>query len=87
MIGRTSEMGVCLCLSLRSEERLWVTTLLDPGAYPKAELEQLFGLRWQVELDLRHLKTTTNVEAEIDLSLLVMKNFPEHSTNTSWPEK
>jgi len=46
----------------RTETIILVTTLLDPKAYPKAELEQLFGLRWQVELDLRHLKTTMNME-------------------------
>lgn len=46
----------------RTKTIILVTTLSDPEAYPKAELEQLFGLRWQVELDLRHLKTTMNME-------------------------
>lgn len=39
-----------------------VTTLLDPVTYPKEELGHLFGLRWQVELNLRHIKTTMNME-------------------------
>jgi len=39
-----------------------VTTLVDPVEYPKEELAHLFGLRWQVELDLRHLKTTMGME-------------------------
>jgi hypothetical protein len=39
-----------------------VTSLLDPLAYPPQELGPLFGLRWHVELDLRHLKTTMQME-------------------------
>jgi Transposase DDE domain len=35
-----------------------VTTLLDPKAYPARELFQLRLRRWDVEIDLRHLKTT-----------------------------
>jgi hypothetical protein len=46
----------------RTETITLVTTLLDPVKYPKEELGQLFGLRWQVELDLRHIKTTMNME-------------------------
>lgn len=46
----------------RTRKVTLVTTLLDPVEYPKEELGQLFGLRWQVELDLRHLKTTMNME-------------------------
>ncbi len=33
------------------------TTLLDASAYPAEELADLYGVRWQVELDLRYLKT------------------------------
>ena len=32
------------------------TTLLDPQAYPKQELEALYRRRWQIETDLRSLK-------------------------------
>ena len=39
-----------------------VTTLLDPSAYPKAELAELYRRRWQVELNLRHIKTTMKMD-------------------------
>lgn len=39
-----------------------VTTLLDSQEYPKEELAQLYELRWDVETDLRHLKTTMRME-------------------------
>lgn len=39
-----------------------VTTLLDPKAYSKAQVTQLYGLRWQVEIDLGHVKTTLKME-------------------------
>jgi hypothetical protein len=39
-----------------------VTTLLDPKAHPAAELARLYGLRWGVETDLRHLKQTMKMD-------------------------
>ena len=39
-----------------------VTTLLDAKSYPAAELASLYEQRWQVEVNLRHLKTTMNME-------------------------
>lgn len=39
-----------------------VTTLLDPDRYPAAELAQLYGRRWQVEVDLRDLKNTLGMD-------------------------
>ena len=39
-----------------------VTTLLDPGHYPAKELAKLYGLRWQVETDLKHLKQTLGMD-------------------------
>lgn len=39
-----------------------VTTLLDPVAYPAAELAQLYLRRWRVELFLRDLKTTMRLD-------------------------
>jgi hypothetical protein len=33
------------------------TTLLDSSAYPAEKLVELYGARWQVELDIRYLKT------------------------------
>jgi len=39
-----------------------VTTLLDPKAYPAKSLFELRLRRWDVETDLRHLKTTMKME-------------------------
>jgi len=39
-----------------------VTTLLDPVLYPKADLERLYLSRWQIETNLKHLKTTMRME-------------------------
>lgn len=38
------------------------TTLTDREAYSAADLVALYGLRWHVELDFRHLKTTLGME-------------------------
>jgi hypothetical protein len=39
-----------------------VTTLLDPIAYPAAEIAKLYLSRWQIEVNFRHLKTTMGME-------------------------
>lgn len=39
-----------------------VTTLLEEELYPLESLAELYGMRWQVELNLRHLKTTMKLE-------------------------
>lgn len=39
-----------------------VTTLLEAARYPAAELMALYRRRWQMELSLRHLKTTMGME-------------------------
>lgn len=39
-----------------------VTTLLDPLMYPKAELAELYRLRWRIELNLRHIKMTMKMD-------------------------
>jgi hypothetical protein len=39
-----------------------VTTLLDPAIYPADEIVALLGERWDVETNLRHLKTTMRLE-------------------------
>jgi Transposase DDE domain len=39
-----------------------VTTLVDPAAYPAEELLQLRLRRWDVETDIRHLKTTMGLD-------------------------
>ena len=47
----------------RTQEIILVTTLLDPQQYPHHKLAELYGLRWQAaEVNLRHLKTTLNME-------------------------
>jgi hypothetical protein len=47
-----------------------VTTLLDPEAYPAKELARLYERRWQVEVNLRHLKQT------LGLDVLRCRTFP-----------
>lgn len=44
------------------------TTLLDPTAYPLTEVVALYGRRWEVELDLRDVKSI------LDLDLLTAKS-------------
>jgi hypothetical protein len=39
-----------------------VTTLLDPQAFPKKALAELFWLRWHAELDLRSLKCVLQMD-------------------------
>jgi IS4 transposase len=39
-----------------------VTTLLDSEMYPKAELVELYRRRWQIELNIRQIKTTLNMD-------------------------
>jgi hypothetical protein len=39
-----------------------VTTLLDADAYPLTSLSDLYGTRWGVELNLRHLKQTMKMD-------------------------
>jgi hypothetical protein len=46
----------------RSQVIYLFTTLTDAHAYPAAELVQLYGLRWHVELNLRYLKSQMELE-------------------------
>lgn len=46
----------------RTKEVTLVTTLLDPTRYPAKELAQLYFDRWQVEVNLRHLKQTLHLD-------------------------
>lgn len=39
-----------------------VTTLLNAAEYPLDALAELYGARWRVELNLRHLKTTMKMD-------------------------
>lgn len=38
------------------------TTLLDPELYPAEALAELYGQRWQIETNLRHLKQTMKMD-------------------------
>ena len=56
---------ICFPVALpgfRPKKIILATTLLDPLAYPAAELAQLYLRRWQVELFLRHIKTTMQMD-------------------------
>jgi hypothetical protein len=39
-----------------------ITTLIDPVAYPKEDIAALFGLRWNVELDIRSIKQVLHLD-------------------------
>ena len=43
-------------------KKVLVTTFIDPRKTPKVELKELFWQRWNVELDLRNIKTTLGME-------------------------
>lgn len=46
----------------RVREVTLVTTLLDAEKYPATEVAELYRMRWQVETNLRHLKTTLRMD-------------------------
>jgi len=46
----------------RTKYVILATTLLDPKVYPVTEIMCLYGQRWEVELDLKHLKTTLGMD-------------------------
>lgn len=46
----------------RPKEIILVTTLVDSKIYTKAKVAQLYKLRWEVEVNLRHVKTTLGME-------------------------
>ncbi|HEY9880894.1 MAG TPA: IS4 family transposase [Leptolyngbyaceae cyanobacterium] len=46
----------------RAQTITLVTTLRDPNTYSKTQLAALYGLRWQVEVNLKHLKTTLTMD-------------------------
>jgi len=39
-----------------------VTTLLDPNEYSARAIAELYAYRWNVELDIRHIKQTLNLD-------------------------
>lgn len=38
------------------------TTLTDPARYSKREISRLYGLRWEIETNFRHLKSTMKMD-------------------------
>lgn len=47
---------------VKVDGQILVTTMLDHRRVRKAELSRLYGLRWNVELDLRNIKTTLGMD-------------------------
>jgi hypothetical protein len=47
---------------VKGDNRVLVTTLLDPRETPKKDLLALYAQRWHVELDFRNIKTTLGME-------------------------
>jgi Transposase DDE domain len=47
---------------MRTRQVTVATTLLDEMRYPKREIARLYGLRWEIETNFRHLKTTMKME-------------------------
>jgi hypothetical protein len=54
--------GRCYQKGFRVRQVILVTTLLDPEAYPAAEILQAYLRRWRLELCLKDLKTTLKME-------------------------
>jgi len=46
----------------RTQKVTLSTTLLDPVKYPAAEVAKLYGLRWEIETNFDHLKTTLKMD-------------------------
>jgi hypothetical protein len=46
----------------RTQQVSLITTLLDAKAYSTLDLVKLYQFRWDVELDLQHLKTTLGMD-------------------------
>ena len=46
----------------RSKKIIIVTTLIDSERYPARELAKLYGLRWEIETNFNHLKTTMKMD-------------------------
>jgi len=46
----------------RTETITVVTTLTDPAAYPSADIAELYGFRWNAELDILQIKQTLHLD-------------------------
>jgi putative transposase len=73
--------GRLICVHLQKNgfrpETLWLfTTLTDQKTYPPAQLVEWYGLRWNVELDFRYLKTHLQLsQLEVKSSQMAYKEF------------
>ena len=47
---------------MRTRQATLVTTLLDPVRYSKREIARLYNLRWEIETNFRHMKTTMKMD-------------------------
>ena len=56
------ELRVKIKIDCRVKTITIVTTLLDPERYPARAIAMLYGQRWEIETNLRHLKTTMRLE-------------------------
>lgn len=46
----------------RTETLVVVTSLIDPVAYPKKDIAELYGYRWNAELDIREIKQALGLD-------------------------
>ena len=62
-----------------------VTTMLDHRQGSKDDLSALFGRRWNVELDLRNLKTTTGMDVlSCQTPQMNAAAYPENRVPAQW---
>jgi len=46
----------------RSSEIIIFTTLVDEAQYPSEKIAEIYGLRWEIETNFNHLKTTLKMD-------------------------
>lgn len=63
----------CSVPGFRTREITLVTTLKDPEKFPKEELMALYRLRWNIEINLRHIKSTLEMDVLRGLSPEVVR--------------
>jgi hypothetical protein len=51
-----------VCRGRRSKSITVITTLTDADEYSAEDIAELYGHRWNVELDIRHIKQTLNID-------------------------
>jgi hypothetical protein len=57
------ELRYCISTKgMRTRQVTIATSLLDPMRYPKHEIARLYQLRWEIETNFRHLKTTMKMD-------------------------